>query len=411
MTATGHTVTAGPLALRVLVDGVWYPAEEVARGAAFELFADQPSAEFLLNPRPGSRHRYRRFVHSSEVMAVSGAVSEAGDVPLQAPVSRSLTWSTLHRLSQAPAGDDSMIAGVRRTATIRRGTRMVKVLSPRQLSGHLRGWLPSGFCYREHDVAHLRTPAELAVLHGDGGEAAEVAFALRWRAVDGQDYEIPTASSGGYRGLTTVPPRDRVGPPVIGSGFAPSERHLIPEFVTADMADLPLTANASLVAYTGDGTEVTLYTYLPEQRAWNRMFGPQWRHLLLDLPDATGAFPADQELFPLDPALTRFVGQLQGETYEAIADPPGEFRVQAMTRAARYQVESLARRAVYATWRGAACTVVRAEGEWLRLRMCRPDGEGAARLGANCVERGVYEAWAPAAEVADGRAVDIPYAL
>ena len=113
----------------------------------------------------------------------------------------------------------------------------------------------------------------------------------------------------------------------------------------------------------------------------------------------------------MDPALTRFVGQLGGETYQAIADPPGEFRVLAKTRAARYPVEALARRTVYGTWRGAACTVVRAEGDWLRLRMCRPDGEGAARLGANCVERGVYEAWAPTAEVADGRAVDIPYAL
>ena len=209
-----------------------------------------------------------------------------------------------------------------------------------------------------------------------------------------------------------MPPHDRVGPPVIGSGFAPASQRLIPEFVTADLADLPLTANASLIAYTSDGTEVTLYSYLPEQRAWTRMFGPQWRHLVAGVPGSSrGPFPADQEYLPTEPAPSRFVGQHNGEVYEAIADPPGEFRVAAKTRAARYPVEALARRLPYGTCRNARCTVIRSEGEWLRLRLCRPTGDSVTTLSAHCVERGLYEVWAPAAEVTDARTVDLPYDL
>jgi|SRR5690349_1421565 len=186
------------------------------------------------------------------------------------------------------------------------------------------------------------------------------------------------------------------------SGTAPrSNSILIPEFVTADLAELPLPAGASLVAYTPDGTEVTLYTYLPEQRAWTRMHGPQWRHLLSEL--------TNQELFPVPAALTKYVGRYRGELYEAIADPPVEFRVAVKTRAARYPVEALARRLPYGTWRDVRCTVIRTDGEWLRLRLCRPTGERVATLSAHCVERGLYEVWAPAGEVADAHEADVWY--
>jgi hypothetical protein len=82
-----------------------------------------------------------------------------------------------------------------------------------------------------------------------------------------------------------------------------------------------------------------------------------------------------------------------------------------MTRAARYAVEALSRRAAYARWRGADCVVLRQESGWTRLRLCRPDADSVAVLGAQCYERGIYEAWAPAAEITDGRTVDIEYAL
>ncbi len=413
-------MTPAQTTLRVLYEGTWFPADEVAKGAAYELFTDEAIPGFLPNPRPGARHPLRRFVHATEVLAVSGLgaraaaavatgeqpLTEPAEQPLRMPVSRTLDWEVVHRLSQTPVTADSPVAAIRRSATIRRGSRMVKVLSARQLVGHLHGWLPCGFCYREYDVAHLRTPAELGVLYGDGGEPGDVVFALRWRAIDPSDYTVAGIET--YPGLVRMPPHDRLGPPVIGSGFAPANNHLIPEFITADLADIPLTANASLIAYTPDGTEVTLYTYLPEQRIWTRMSGPQWRHLLAD---ALPGFPADQEHFPVPPAVTRFVGRYKGESYDAVADPPVEFRLAAKVRAARYPVDSIARRTVYARWRGVLCTVVRSEGGWLRVRLCRPDGDNIGRLGAHCIERGVYETWAPAIEVTDIRDIDIAYPL
>jgi hypothetical protein len=407
--------------LRVLHAGTWFTADEVAKGAAYELFADEAIPGFLPNPRPGARHPYRRFVHATEVLAVTGLgaraaavatgeqpLAEPAEQPLRMPVSRAMDWNMVHRLSQAPATADSPLAAIRRTATIRRGTRMIKVLSAYQVLGHLRGWLPSGFCYREYDVAHLRTPAELGVLRGDTTDGASdtAVFALRWRATDPSDYAVPTIDT--YPGLVRMPPHDRVGPPVIGGGFAPTNNHLVPEFVTTDLADLPLPANASLIGYTPDGTEVTLYTYLPEQRTWTRMYGPQWRHLLTAIiPD----FPADQEHFPVPQAVTRFVGRYKGEHYDAVADPPHEFRLAAKVRAARYPVDSMARRTVYARWRGTLCTVVRNESGWLRVRPCRPDGENIARLAAHCIERGIYETWAPASDASDVREIDIQYPL
>ena len=84
-----------------------------------------------------------------------------------------------------------------------------------------------------------------------------------------------------------------------------------------------MPARAELIAFTADGTEVLLYRYLAEQRAWARLAGPQWRRLLDD-------------------------------------------------------------------------------GDWLRVRMMRPNPEALPRLGATCIERGVYEAWVTAAEL-DGR--------
>ena len=82
-----------------------------------------------------------------------------------------------------------------------------------------------------------------------------------------------------------------------------------------------------------------------------------------------------------------------------------------MTRAARYPVETLTRRARCAIWRGSQCTVLAVEAGWARLRLCRPDPANVATMGAQCYERGVYEAWAPLPEVAEGRDVDVSYRL
>jgi hypothetical protein len=397
VTLTNEIVTG-----TVNVDGVSYPAEPIAGGAAYELFSDQPAPGFLRLSTIG-RWAYHRFLSATEVEMFG-----SGEAPLQAPLSRALTWERIHRLSQSPPREKQAadaIAAVRASATIRRGTRMVKPLSPLGVTAVLKGQLPHGFCYREWDVAHLRTPAEQALLTGEN--PGEVSYLLRWRAIDPLDYVVPTAQT--VSGLTVMPPHDRMGSPVLGTGFAPSSTELIPEWVTADFADLPMPANAAVVAYAPDGTEHVLYTYQPEQRGWLRLVGPQWRHLLTPIREVG----VEQEYLPLprsNPS-SRLVGVFRGEEYEALADPPTEFRVLAMTRAARYPVESLLRRTRFARWRGALGTVLSTDASWLRIRLCQPDPANVAELGAQCYERGVYEAWAPATEVAEAETVDVSYRL
>jgi hypothetical protein len=394
MTTTAATVAQEPLA--VVLNGVTYPAEPVARGAAFEIFSTSRVDGFVRNPRAGTLLPFRRFVHASDVDVVAGIFTEPMDTPLSVPLRRTISWATVYRLSQsAPAAASTLLSGIRDTATIQRGTRMVKVLSARQLAGYLHGRLPYGFCHREYDVAHLRTPADLAVLRTDGSEdvAGDVAFALRWRAVDPADYEVPSRSA--YEGLLQIPPHDRLGAPILGTGFAPSRAHIIPEWITADLVDLPLPARAELIAFTADGTEVLLYRYLAEQRAWARLAGPQWRQLL----DGVEGVAADQEYFPVEEPLTRMVGVFRDGEYEAIADPPDEFWLLAKVRALRHPMTSPSRRTPLVSWRGETCSVVRDRGDWLRVRMMRPNPEALTRLGATCVERGAYEAWAPTAEV------------
>ena len=344
-------------------------------------------------------------------MTVTGEDSTVGtdplEPPLTAPLRRDLGWDDVQRISQSAAHrDDPLLRRIRETAAVRRGTRMTKILSAAQVAGHLGGWLPYGFCYRVADIAHLSHPADLALLRTDGAAGADGAFALRWRAVDPLDYEIPGGPA--QPGLTGLQAHQRIGALVLGTGFTPSTDDLIPEFVTAGFADLPLTANAQLVAYPAAGEEVVLYTYQPEQHGWLRLAGPRWRGLLEGLP---GVSP-DREYLPCtDAGSARLVGRIGEHEYEAVADPPGEFRARALTRAARYPVSTLGRRAEQATWRGAGCWVLQRDDRWARLRLTRPDAEAVSRTGARCYERGVYEAWALLAELAEHHVLDIPYVL
>ena len=343
-------------------------------------------------------------------MTVTGEAAVGTDPlepPLMAPLRRDLTWSQVQSMTQSAGHrDDAVLQRIRATAAVRRGTRMTKVLSAAQLAGHLAGWLPYGFCYRACDIAHLRTPDDLALLRTDGSGDADVAFALRWRAVDPIDYEIPMGTV--QAGLSALPSHSRVGPMVLGTGFTPSTDDLIPEFVTAGFADLPLPANAQLLAYPGTGDEVVLFTYQPEQHGWLRLAGPRWRHLLDGLP---GVSP-DREYVPCtDAGSARLVGRINQHEYQAVADPPEEFRVRALTRAARYPVTTLSRRAEQATWRGAGCWVLQRDDSWARLRLVQPDADAVAAVGARCYERGVYEVWAPVRELADHHVAELPYAL
>jgi len=348
----------------------------------------------------------------------AAGISAPEEQAILAPVVPGISYEAIHHLSQGPlrSPDTGQITTIRRTATIRPGTRMIKLLSARQVGAYLHGRRPYGFCYREYDLAGLRTPAELSLLLADAvtPEPAPVVFGLRWRAVDPADYHIPFSTEVGglpsYGGLTAISPHDRLGPPVLGTGFAPSRDQLVPEFVTADLADLPMPVGTSLVAFSPDGTEVSLYLYIPEQRGWTRMFGPQHKHLLRGLPEIS----TEQDFVQgtIEPVGGSFlIGHYQDQTYEAVADPPEGFRVLSRAMAARFRVEAVARRTRYATWRGVPCTVVRVEGEWHRLRLCRPDRDSASRLGMQCLERGVYETWVPGGELGPVRDVDHEYGV
>jgi hypothetical protein len=344
-------------------------------------------------------------------VTVTGEESSLGtdplEPPLMAPLLRDLTWAQVQRMSQSASHrDDPMLRRIRDTAAVRRGTRMTKILSAAQVAGHLGGWSPYGFCYRSCDIAHIHDPEQLALLRTDGTADTAIAYALRWRAVDPLDYEVP--GDPAQPGLAVLPTHLRVGALVLGTGFTPSTEELIPEFITAGFADLPMPANAQLLAYTGAGEEIVLYTYQPEQHAWLRLAGPRARYLLEGLP---GVSP-DREFLPCtDVPSARLVGRINQHEYEAVADPPEEFRVRALTRAARYPVSTLSRRAERATWRGVLCWVLQRDDRWARLRVIQPDGDSLAMTGARCYERGVYESWAPLGELVDHHITEIPYEL
>jgi hypothetical protein len=327
--------------------------------------------------------------------------------PLSAPLRPDLGWAQVQRMSQSASHrDDPLLHRIRATAEVRRGTRMTKVLSAAQVAGHLGGWQPYGFCYRSCDLAHVREPAELGLLQTDGSAATDVVYALRWRAVDPLDYEVPGGAA--QPGLALLPSHFRLGAMVLGTGFSPSTDDLIPEFVTAGFADLPMPANAQLIAHVPGGEEILLYSYQPEQHGWLRLAGPRWRPLLNNLPGVT----PDQEYVPCtSPGSARLVGLTNGKEYDAVADPPDDFRVLALTRAARYPVTTLRRRAEQALWRNAPCWVLQRDESWARLRLQRPDNDSLATTGARCYERGVYESWAPMHELADHHIADIPYVL
>lgn len=418
-----------------------YAATSICRGAAYELFAETRDDGFLPNPRPGAQYPFRRFVHSTDVLADQPPVTEPIERPMRVAVGAAGTPATLQRLSQIPpgrlsAGEAALIARVRRSAVLTTGTTMIKILTAGQVAGYLGGWPLAGFCHREYDLAHLRTPADLAPFGGPA-MGAEVVYALRWRAIDPADYQIPfatgiparlptdrqpagradqadarqetaTTDEADATGLTEMPATNRFGPPVLGTGFAMADRHLVPEWITADLADLPMPMGTSLTAYTSDGTEVILYTYQPERHAWLRMCGRQWWHLLGALGSGISA---GQEYVPVPETTPRLVGYRDGAVQEAVADPPNDFRAVVRQRAMRMDLDAVRRRTRYARWRDELCTVVQADQHWRRVRLCHPAPDQVQRLAATALDRGLYESWAPASEIVDEQDIEFEYRM
>ncbi|WP_100445785.1 hypothetical protein [Glycomyces xiaoerkulensis] len=380
-----------------------YTARPIAGGAAFEIYSDTHENGF----RPTGR-TFHRYVHASEVASAGAEMLRTGVAPVSVPLMPGADFGTVQRCSQNPrieSAERALVAAVRATAFVSVGTRMVKPLNRQQVARQLTSPpLVSGVCFREFDVAHLRTPADRKVLAGDPDQVNDVAFALRWRAIGPRDYVSTEARH--FPGLFSMPSRERRGPMVLGTGFLPSGDQLIPEFASAHLADLPLTAQAEILAYTQDGYEVSLFQYQPQTNVWDRVAGARHRDLISLVP----GLEQGRALFRVDPAVhAGLLGEQDGERVPVTADPGHGFHTYARGARSRSPVTRPRRFFTTARWRDVPVLVLGRNEDWVRLRLAQPDVESAMSTGATCVERGVYECWAPRAELADPRTVTVDY--
>ncbi|MEK8108130.1 hypothetical protein NKG94_30365 [Micromonospora sp. M12] len=283
------------------------------------------------------------------------------------------------------------------------------MLSAQQLAGYVRGWLPHGFCYREHDVAHLRTPATTTVLRTDGDagrEGPDVAYALRWRASDPGDYDVPMGEA--HRGLTALASRDRLGAPVLGTGFVPSNGQLIPEFISRDFADLPMPANAALIAYPPEGWRWSSTPTRPNSAGgcgwWARSGVTCWPRCRVSPRPGVRAERGHAPLHPTGRHVRR--QRVRGGGRPARRVPGAGDDQGGPVPGGRGGPPAPVRPVA-----GVPCLVLREEAGWLRMRLRHPNPDAVDTTGAQCQERGVYEAWAPGAEVTDDQVMDTRYAM
>ncbi|GAA1577642.1 hypothetical protein GCM10009827_119280 [Dactylosporangium maewongense] len=366
---------------RVIYQGQRYHAVAIAHGAAFELLTDTALPGSIANPRHGSPWAYRKFVHVTHLDSIEGIDATAPLAEaLTIPLIRALDWTRLHQASQTTASNtDPLLRHIRASIQIRTGTRMMRVLSANQVAACLHGqWLPHGFCYREYDVAHLRAANDLSIIGSRNETPDSPVYVLRWPAEYAEDFHVPTADT--YPGLLEIAPADRVGPPVLGTGFTPSGQHLIPEYVTADLADLHLPAYAEIIAYTTNGTEVPLYSYTPKPAGWALVAGGKFRHLLEPLP----GIDLYQQHHPTPTTVAWPPAHLGDGAPEPTAGTPGT-----------------AYRRTFGTFRDARCHLLQTDRQWQRIRLLRPDPSAIFRLGMNCLERGIYETWAQIDEMTE----------
>jgi hypothetical protein len=398
---------APPAAQAGTTEIVWhdrrYRARAIAGGAAFEIYSDTREDGFKPNGRA-----FHRYVHASEVSSAGGELLLAGVAPLSVPVMPGVDPAIVHQYSQNPRigpAERALVSAVRATAFVSTGTRMIKPLSRHQVARQLTtGPLVSGVCFREFDVAHLRTPDDRVVLSGDPDDARDTSFALRWKAICACDYTSTEAAN--VPGLVGIPGRERRGSMILGTGFLPSGTHLIPEFLTAGFADLPLTARAEILAYTADGAEVALFQYQPQTNVWNRMAGARHRDLVNRIP----GLETGRALFRSNPAVhAGLLGDHEGERVPVTADPGHGFSVYSRGATSRSPVTRPQRFYTQARWRDMDVLALGRNEDWVRVRLCQPDIEAVMATDATCVERGVYECWAPRAELERPQVVTVDY--
>ncbi|GAB3645321.1 hypothetical protein [Glycomyces tarimensis] len=331
--------------------GEKYPAAPFADGAAWELFSALPRPDFVPNPRQGTDYPHRWFVSAAEVLRDGIPVGVGDERSLMVPLAPGLDLEYVRRLTQTPHLDPAarlLLDRVRQSSPLAAGELMERPMTAPQIARLLEtAAVPGGFCYRRRDVAHLRTPSSRSVLGGETEPGDRWVFALRWAVADPGDYDAPVAPE--YEGLTAMPSSDRRGMPVLGTGFALSAGHLLPEYVTADLVDLPLPEGAQMVAYDQNGSVIELFAYS----------GRQWAPL----------------------------------TAEGVVDVPGV----ELGRPA--PVRRILREPTRVVWNGEPGSLVDADEEWGRFRLSRPGPEALSRTGVEAVRRGVYEKWVARAEL------------
>lgn len=325
--------------------GEKYQAAPIADGAAWELFSALPRPDFLSNPRPGTQFPHRNFVPAAEVLRDGVPVSAADEHSLTVPLAPGLDLEYVRRLTQTPHLEPAarlLLDRVRASSPLTAGEAMERPLTAAQAAKMFEtAAVPGGFCYRRRDIAHLRTPTARSVLGGETEPGEPWVFALRWPLADPDDCQAPVAPD--YEGLVSMPSSDRRGMPVLGTGFALSSGHLLPEYVTADLVDLPLPEGAQILAYVPDGTEIELFSYSPGV----------WRPL----------------------------------TAERRVQVPG------VELGREVRVRRVLRESAHVIWNGVAGSMVDTDEEWGRFRLSRPSSEILARTAAEPVRRGVYEKW------------------
>jgi hypothetical protein len=337
--------------------GERYPAVSYADGAAWELLSALPRPDFVPNPRPGSDYPHRWFVHASEVSRDGVPLAVEDDRAMTVPLAPGLDLGYIRRLTQTPhlePGARVLLNRVRSSSPLVPGETMERALTVAQAVRLMEtAAVPGGFCYRRRDIAHLRTPAGRCALGGETEPGDQVVLALRWEVADPGQYHAPVAPD--YEGLSTMPSSERRGAPVLGTGFALSTTHLIPEYVTVDLADLPLPEGARLIAFTADGSETELFGYI--ERQWRPLADIDRRRSLAHL--------------------------LNG-----------------LDLSASVPVRRVLRDVTRVDWKGVPGSLVDGDEDWGRFRLSRPGPDVVARTGAEPVGRGVYEKWVPHGELA-----------
>ena len=332
------------------------------------------------------------------------------------PADRERGWATCtSSASSRPAGGDPMLAAVRASAVIRRGTRMIKVLSARQLAGYV-----GAGCRTASATASTtwRTCAPRPTWRccAPTGRHRDGLGRSRSRCAGGPSTRPTTRCRSGrrlHRGLIRMPPARPARP--AGARHRLRAQRPAPHPGVRHPRTWPTCRcrpNAALVAYPADGTEVVLYTYLRRAAragcGWSaRSGGTCWprcrarRRTRSTARSTRAGHPAGRHAT----ATSRVRGGGRPAGRVPGAGP--------MTRAARYPVDALARRtSVRDLARRAAALVLGEDGDWLPAAAVPPGrGHGGPRPARSATSAASTRLGAGREATDDARDVDLAYAL